>query len=655
MAIFVRKLWKDFAAQHPNRRRLVHINGDLYDAELAVGTVIEEGNKFEASEFNDLEGRIESAFNSINSDIERAETAATNAETSETNAENYSLKAEGYAVGKQNGIDVSQDSPYYHNDAKWNKEQAYDYMIAAQGYSQDSSSSAATSSSNATSANSAKEVAISNGLISEGFAMGTQNGVPVGPESPYYHNNSKWNSDHSQTTQIDITPILSEGTKIAEFEINGVSGDIYAPQGGSSVASEVHLIRDEWASAPEYSDYTNYFYNSVGNVDEYLNGCTKDSGNIPINSTVVYDVPTGWNQIQFNIIDSTILSAIAGKTIEFGACTYNATFETVHYFTVRYKDGEGDHYLFLDTTGEGSENFLFNTTGVALTLTIPNDCEYISVYYVAGTHAPISTAGKLTLTNIYAFDINEFEMPDIYNTKVTFSRYANDPNSYLPNTVNFVKDGTIKVVDNLGGVTTYCKFALLSYGHSTWSEFISAYNTNSIVYCRASSNSNPGTGSQTRLAFMAYVNNVTNPTEVEFQYYRSVQSHSDNQQGDQVFVYKLTSANGGTWTVTTRNSFTKIVAGTGLSSSYSNGVLTLIPSSAISGVWTTPQTASVGATSITITNSAITSSSIIDVKTQNSAGTPIVVESIVATTGSVTITFEELEYATDFMLWIRNI
>lgn len=114
---------------------------------------------------------------------------------------------------------------------------------------------------------------------------------------------------------------------------------------------------------------------------------------------------------------------------------------------------------------------------------------------------------------------------------------------------------------------------IMSYGHSTWSDFIDAYTAQKVVYCRASSNSNPGSGAQNRLAFMAYVNNATNPTNVEFQYYRSVSSHSDSQQGDQVYVYKLDKTSG--WTVTTRESYTKIVAGTGLQSSYSNGVLTI--------------------------------------------------------------------------------
>ena len=116
------------------------------------------------------------------------------------------------------------------------------------------------------------------------------------------------------------------------------------------------------------------------------------------------------------------------------------------------------------------------------------------------------------------------------------------------------------------------RMVILSYGSSTWTDFINAYNSNAVVYCRASSNANPASGAQTRMAFMAYVNNAS-PTNVEFQYYRSVSSHTDSQQGDQVFIYKLDKTAG--WSVTTRNAFTKIVAGTGLSSSYASQTLTI--------------------------------------------------------------------------------
>lgn len=114
---------------------------------------------------------------------------------------------------------------------------------------------------------------------------------------------------------------------------------------------------------------------------------------------------------------------------------------------------------------------------------------------------------------------------------------------------------------------------ILSYGISTWDDFTDAYNAKKVVYCRASSNSNPASGSQTRLAFMAYVNNAVTPTEVEFQYYRSINTHTESQQGDQVFVYKLTSAN--KWTVITREAASKVAAGGDLTRSYSNGTVTI--------------------------------------------------------------------------------
>lgn len=116
----------------------------------------------------------------------------------------------------------------------------------------------------------------------------------------------------------------------------------------------------------------------------------------------------------------------------------------------------------------------------------------------------------------------------------------------------------------------------MSYGESNaWAKFIAAYNAGSIVYCRASSNANPATGSQTRKAFMAYVNNETTPTNVEFQYVRSVGSKTASQPVDQVFVYKLESTNGGTWSVQTRDMAPKIAAGTGINVSYSNGTYTI--------------------------------------------------------------------------------
>ena len=50
--------------------------------------------------------------------------SATSASGSANSASTNALKAEGFAVGQQNGTDVGSDSPYYHNNAEYFKDQA---------------------------------------------------------------------------------------------------------------------------------------------------------------------------------------------------------------------------------------------------------------------------------------------------------------------------------------------------------------------------------------------------------------------------------------------------------------------------------------------------------------------------------------------------
>ena len=173
---------------------------------------------------------------------------------------------------------------------------------------------------------------------------------------------------------------------------------------------------------------------------------------------------------------------------------------------------------------------------------------------------------------------------------------SSDNNYIIYNDIRYnlyIDDGTTRIYSNVQATTsTYINITLstgayevgttnitanmtiMSYGNSTWNDFINAYNSNSIVYCKASSNTDPSTGTQGRMAFMAFLNfSGTTPTSVEFQYYRSVSSHTSSQQGDQVFIYKLTNA--GAWSVTIREASSKVATGTGLTSAYANGTITL--------------------------------------------------------------------------------
>ena len=173
----------------------------------------------------------------------------------------------------------------------------------------------------------------------------------------------------------------------------------------------------------------------------------------------------------------------------------------------------------------------------------------------------------------------EWTAEDVLPTTMTGATLNDDGEGGLvpaPTTADVDKflsgDGTYKS----GGLP----MVILSYGNSTWNDFMNAYRNNVIVYCRASSNANPKTGEQTRMAFMAYVNNAANPSNVEFQYYRSMNptNKAINQLSDQVYVYKLSSNN--TWTVEVREASIKSVvfdASSGLTGTYdkTTGTLTI--------------------------------------------------------------------------------
>lgn len=180
-----------------------------------------------------------------------------------------------------------------------------------------------------------------------------------------------------------------------------------------------------------------------------------------------------------------------------------------------------------------------------------------------GTNATAITVNAITTTSgkYYAVEADSngrlfVNVPWSDSTGTTYT-FANGVNGFTVTP----SGGTAQTV------TVTPSMTILSYGHSTWQDFLTAYNNNSIVYCRASSNSNPASGSQTRMAFMAYVNNETSPKEVEFQYYRSASSHSFSVLNDEVYVYKFNNA--GKWTVTIRKaSVSQIKAGTNISISY---------------------------------------------------------------------------------------
>ena len=238
-------------------------------------------------------------------------------------------------------------------------------------------------------------------------------------------------------------------------------------------------------------------------------------------------------------------------------------------------------------------DYALNSAIPTKTSDLTNDSGYITTYTETDPVFTASAAHGITSTDITN-----------WNNKSTFSGDYND----LTNkpTIPTVPTNVSAFTNDAGYLS---ELTILSYGHSTWADFTEAYSKNKVIYTRASSASDPSSGSQTRMAFMAYVNNAANPTEVEFQYYRSVSTHSANQQGDQIYIYKLNKTSG--WTVTVREAATKIATGTGLTSAYSNGTLTLSSTVDVSGkldtskVKTSTSTTSGDVYDVTYINSAL--------------------------------------------------
>ena len=178
--------------------------------------------------------------------------------------------------------------------------------------------------------------------------------------------------------------------------------------------------------------------------------------------------------------------------------------------------------------------------------------------------ADSNSLASVATSGLYSDLTGAPSIPTVYNGTLTIQQNGTTLGTF---SANQDTNETIDIVP---------KLVEMSYGESgAWAKFIAAYNAGSIVYCRASSNANPATGSQTRKAFMAYVNNAENPTSVEFQYVRSVSSKTASQPVDQVFVYTLTNASGGTWTVASRNMGPKLAAGSNVTVNYSSGAYTI--------------------------------------------------------------------------------
>lgn len=401
----------------------------------------------------------------------------------------------------------------------------------------------------------------------------------------YAYNDGAWEPIRSESVLQEVTIFLGE------TRYDSVDNIVFLPAYPTTLpASDVY----EWAKAANKPSYSYSEISNTPTIPSALSDLTDDASHRLVTDTQI----SHWEGV-YGIVPASAYDAgneIADKNF------VNSSIATA---TATYK---GNYNLVTDLSLTTAASHSDIQTALATEISTVDNNDYCFV------EIPVADATPTLLARVERYKFNrsvwsyEYTLNNSSFTSdqwaainsgittslvTTFGNKYDKPSGGIPGTDlasavqtslgkadSAVQPASLATVatsgsynDLLNRPTIPAQMVVLSYGSSTWAEFLAAYQANAIVYCRASSSSNPATGTQGRMAFMAYVNNATTPTEVEFQYYRSVNSHSSSQQGDQVFVYKLASS--GTWTVTTREAATKIVAGTNMTSSYSNGVLTL--------------------------------------------------------------------------------
>ena len=424
--------------------------------------------------------------------------------------------------------------------------------------------------------------------------------------------NDEISIDTSVVAELSDIPTVNDST--ITIQKNGTAVDSFTTNAAANktINITVPTTAADVSALPASTKYGASLSLTINSSTYVVTGQLKDQdGNnlgtaqtidLPLESVVVsgsYDSQTkevvltlqNGSTVRFSVADlvsglQPTLTAGSNITIDSSTNTISATDTTYSNYTgaTSLADGTaglvpaplaGDETKFLSGNGQWT-----TVSQYALPIATANDLGGIKV----GTNLSIdSSTGVLSATDTtYTAGTNvQISAGNVISaTDTTYSNFAGATSS-VAGTNGLVPapaagdEGKALHGDGTWKETT-AKLVEMSYGESSaWAKFIAAYNAGSIVYCRASSSANPGSGSQTRKAFMAYVNNAAAPTEVEFQYVRSVGTKTSSQPVDQVFVYKLTNANGGTWSVQTRDMAPKLAAGTNTSVSYSSGTYTV--------------------------------------------------------------------------------
>ena len=242
-------------------------------------------------------------------------------------AEASAKESEGYATGKQDGEPVGDQSPYYHNNSKWYKEQA--------------AQSAEDAAGSATGAGDSASDANRDALKAEGFAIGEQNGTPVDEQSPYFHNNASYFAGEAGHSADNASGSASNAGRDALKS----EGFAIGKQNGTPVDEQ----------SPYFHNNAEYFKNEAAAKEQAILGLTADA-------TVDANVGTPAVQVEVTEEDNHKKMSFAFRNMKGntgnGISNVELISKTDGVATYRINFTDGDHFDFEVHDGEVTEERL---------------------------------------------------------------------------------------------------------------------------------------------------------------------------------------------------------------------------------------------------------------------------------------------------------
>lgn len=176
----------------------------------------------------------------------------------------FAYDSEAYAVGKRNEQDVESSDIAYQNNSKYYKDQA----LAAKNDAYASAGTAMTAKNDTLTALDTvialSQSASRKALVSEGFAVGEQDEVPVSSDSPYYENNAKYYAEYAEHYAEIVRRMTISTTPPTSSE--GEEGDIwYVCYPVFTLINGADVYEYQYDPSMSWGSFINSYFNQVQN------------------------------------------------------------------------------------------------------------------------------------------------------------------------------------------------------------------------------------------------------------------------------------------------------------------------------------------------------------------------------------------------------